>query len=533
MAVSGTTSGTGNLMRITGMATGLDVDSMVKKMVAAQQTKIDKASQDQQIIKWRQEAYQDIIKDVRDLQRTFFDSLSSNNILSSSAYAAFDVNVIDSTAASITPKVSAQTGSYAISFQTGDHLAAGAKKIGAQLAEGTLTTTKMYDLGMTDDTTTFTLTYNGSSKDITIKKTDSIIDVINNINTNTSGAVVARYSELTRQFTFETSNTGSTTTIGINKDIAELGLTRANAEGEGTGQDAVVHITPPGGEAKQVIKSSNSFTIDGIGYNLLSQKDTTFTVTQNTQKVEDNIKKFLDQYNAIVDKIQTKLTEKKQSTYKPLTDAQKESMSDTQIANWEAKAKQGIMRNDNNLQNLLTSLRSAFSTPVSNNGLTFGNYGTNAIGIDTSDDFTQGAKISIVDKDKLKSAIAQHGDQILKLFTNVSASTDKTTKYNESGIFQRISDVITQNVGYIGTTLNNSILTKYASFQDDYSISGGVGTNTLPDQIYRQDVLIKQLNDKLRDQQEKYYKQFSNLETAMNKLNSQFSWLSQQFGTSG
>lgn len=526
--LSGT--GGGDLMRITGMATGLDVDGMVKKMMAAEQVKVDKAKQDKQFVQWKQEAYQDIIKDIKDLQSTFFDSLNgANYVLTANNYAAFDSKVTDDSALSITAGVGSQVGNYSISFGADGKLASGAKKLGAQRAEGTLSTTKMADLGMGADTN-FNLTYNGTTKAITIKTTDTINDVINNINTNTSGGVVARYSELTRQFTLETSNAGSTRTISIDTDINALGLTAANQAGEGVGEDAVVYITPPNGAATKVTKSSNNFTIDGISYNLLSKTDTTFTVTQNTQKVFDKVKEFLDKYNAVVDKIQTKLTEKKEYSYKPLTDAQKASMKDSDIKAWEDQAKKGVLKNDANLQKMLSSMRTAFFDQVTNSGLIFGNRGTNAIGIDTSKDTSEGGKIFIKDEQKFKDAIIQHADQVIKLFANVSTNSDETIQYNENGIFKRISDIITKNVGYVGTTFNSAILTKYANSQDDFTMTGTSGTNTLPDQIYRKDQLIKKLNDKLSTKQENYYQQFSRLETAMNQLNSQQSWLSQQFG---
>lgn len=525
-----TGAGGGQMIRITGMASGLDVDSIVKKMMTAEQAKIDKAKQDQQTVQWKQEAYQDIIKDIKDLQNSYFNSLdSSTNILSSSNYAAFDVNSIDTTAASITAGVNVQTGSYSISFGDDGHLASGAKKIGSQLVDGTVNTTTMATLGMGSDTT-FKLSYNGISKDITIKTTDTINDVVNNINSNTSGGIIARYSELTKTFTLETSNTGSDKTISIDKDISALGLTQANSIGEGLGQDAVVYITPPGAlDSTKVVKSSNNFTIDGLNYSLLTKKDTTFNVVQNTQKVYDKIKGFLDKYNAIVDKIQTKLSEKKNYDYPPLTDSQKSSMSTSQITSWEDKAKQGVLKNDENLEKILSSMRNAFMAGVTNTGLSFGKYGSNSIGLDTSDDITQGGKITIVDEQKFKDSIAQHGDQILKLFTNVSSSKDTTTQFNENGIFERLNNIFIVNVGYTGTTLNSAILTKYANYQDNYSLYGGVGNNTLPDQLYQQTQLIKNLNTEFSDKQEKYYQQFSALETALTQMNAQQSMLS-QFG---
>lgn len=610
MSEVSSTSG-GNKLRITGMASGLDVDATVKKLMAAEQTKVDKAKQDQQIIEWRQEAYQDIIKDIKDLQNSFFDSTSSDkNILSVASFSGFDANVTDTTAASIIPGPSAQTGNYAISFGADGQLAAGATKQGslfnkltaskavtnfsnwngkditfsdgktitlnannasvddlvndintkyiaqggagniATNSSGTIqfsgvtvkkdgttvlndlsvtSTTKFSDLGGAD--TTVNLTYNGTTKPIDIKATDTISDIINNINNTTSGAVKAKFSELTGTFSIETSNTGSSTTINIDT-IGALGLTT----GAQSGKDAIVYITPPGGVATKVTKSSNNFEIDGVNYNLLSKKDTTFSVTQNTQKVYDKIQSFVDKYNTLVDKIQTKLTERKNYDYKPLTDAQKEAMKDSEITAWETKAKKGMLRNDDNLQNMFSSLRSAFNTAVDGTSFSINKYGSNSIGLDFGSDAKNPAHIDIVDPTKLKEAISTKGDQIFKFFTNVSNDTTldtdgKTKGFHQSGIFARVANVFEDNVGYTNTTYNTAILTKYANKQDDFSISGTSGSNTLPNQIYQKQLLIDKLNSTLSSKQEAYYLKFSKLETAMNNLNSQQSWLTQQLSS--
>ncbi|NSJ92788.1 flagellar filament capping protein FliD, partial [Coprococcus sp. MSK.21.13] len=97
-------------------------------------------------------------------------------------------------------------------------------------------------------------------------------------------------------------------------------------------------------------------------------------------------------------------------------------------------------------------------------------------------------------------------------------------------IFTRMDNILRNYVGAPGTTLNSSILTKYANKQEDHSTTGAIGANNLPDQIYRKDSLIKELDKKLREREERLYKQFATLEKAMTKYNAQAGWLSQQFG---
>ncbi|WP_406540970.1 flagellar cap protein FliD N-terminal domain-containing protein [Clostridium ljungdahlii] len=71
MPTGATGAGGGSMLRITGLNTGLDVDSIVKKMLKGDQAKLDKVKQSQQLIQWRQDAYKTIISDIQDLQKSF------------------------------------------------------------------------------------------------------------------------------------------------------------------------------------------------------------------------------------------------------------------------------------------------------------------------------------------------------------------------------------------------------------------------------------------------------------------------------
>ena len=536
-------SGGGSMLRLTGMATGLDVDGMVKKMMAAEQAKLDKVKQNQEAIQWKQSAYQDIIKDFKDLQSSFFDSGSADkNILSTANYSPFSVSgagtsSVDTSVATFNPTSGSQVGNYRVTVA---QLAAGAGLTNA--LSGISLSTKLLDLDASlNSSISLVINANGAGSDTTITidnsdGTKTLGDLVNEINNQAGGSVKASFSELTGKFKLTTASTGSTTSLAIKAGTTEslasvfgsdiIGQTIQN------GKDAIATLTPPGEtEGTTITKASNNFTIDGMNYSLSSIGTASVSVVADTQKVFDKIKGFIDKYNTIVDKIQTKLTEKKDSGYKPLTDSQRSSMNESQITAWETKAKVGILRNDDNLQKMLNDLKSAFGTAVSNSGITLGRYGSNSIGIDTSSDYTKPSHIDIVDDAKLKAAIASNGEAILKLFTNKSASTDSSTynttntKYKEDGILTRISSILQTNVGFTNTSLNSAILTAYANKQYDYSKSGNAGKNTLPDQIYEQQLMIKKITDSMSTKQEKYYQQFSQLETAMTQLNSQQSML--------
>lgn len=560
-----TGSGGGNMIRITGMASGLDVDSLVKKMLTADQIKIDSASKANQTVQWQKDAYTSIISGINDLQKSFFDvTNSSTSMLSDTAYTSLDATaVVPPTAASISVDGTAQSGSYGIRFTNpvtptpAGELAIGNLATASTIANSAITklmtttspsasatnSTKLSDLGfLANHSITFTYNNNDGSgpkiKSIAITGDTTLSGLTDLINSSTNNGVVARFSELTGKLSIATASTGSLTTLTVTADtqnvLAKLGLaTDVNVTSlSGNSSDAHVWITPPSEVATPTTQSSNNFSLDGVSYNLTAEVSSTFSVVSNPQKVYDKISGFLDKYNVLVDQIQTAVNAKKDSAFPPLTAAQQTAMSATDIANWNIKAQVGTLRNDKNLTKMLNDMRTAFITSVTNTGLSFGKYGTNAIGLDTSTDVTQGGKITIVDKAKLMSAITNHPAQVQQMFSNVPATTitNATDRYNAKGIFTRLNDIIVSNVGMIGTSYNTATLTQYANVQDNYSTTGGVGKNTLPDQLYYQQQLVTQLNKAMATDSTKYYNQFSALEVAMSNMSAQMSMLSNYTG---
>lgn len=532
-----------DMLRITGLATGLDVDSLVKSMTKTDSTKIDKAKQDKQIMQWKQDMYRDIIGDLNTLKSTYFDVLKSDtNMLSSNNYSSFDVTSSDSSNSVLSVTASGTNvieGTYNVRVE---QLASGASIEGSKLLDGTTYSTKLSDLGIST-ADTLNITYDDGTEhsfSIALNPDDTLYDLKNAITDASDGNVSLNFSELTGKLTLKTTAMGDGKTISASTEsttensLTKLGLDTTPQQG----QNAIVYIKQPGAstETKVDDKSTNSFTIDGVNYRLSSADETktiNVTVTENVDQTYDKIKAFVDKYNEIIDKINTKVTEKKQYSYAPLTDDQKDEMSDTEISAWEDKAKQGLLKGDNNLQNMLYSLRSSFYQPVEGAGISL-----SEIGLSTSSDISQGGKI-IIDESKLKDAIKSKGDQVERLFMKTSedvqsydpdlSNTDRSTRTNQEGIFQRINDILQDNVRTLrDDSGKKGLLLEKAGVQGDYTEYNNLLTNQMDDQ----DDLISTLTKKLSDDEDKYYNQFSKLETAMQQLNEQSSWLTQQLGLS-
>ncbi|WP_139904162.1 flagellar filament capping protein FliD [Clostridium thermarum] len=376
-------------------------------------------------------------------------------------------------------------------------------------------------------------------------KSKSIKEIINDI--SSKAGVDITYSELTRKFTISSKNTGEDQVISA----VDNEITEGNKGGEflktlfGTadlsnvkGQDAKVTITNPGGESNTLYYSTNSFTIDNVSY-VLNKETTspiTFTTTANTGDAVKTIKDFIDKYNELIETISKKISESRPKSgkydgyYMPLTEEQKKEMSEDTIKLWEEKAKTGLIRNDSALSNMLSNLRKAFFDKVEGAGISL-----SEIGLSTSPDITSGGKIVIKDEDKLRNALLNNPDKVRDLLfksSDTSYTADHTNydkRYKEIGIFQRINDILQDNVRTVrDSSGRKGTLLEKAGLVGDFSEFN----NTLYSELKRHDERISALTEKLADMENRYYLQFSKLESAMNSLNSQSNWLMQQLGMS-
>ncbi|MBK1812934.1 flagellar filament capping protein FliD [Clostridium sp. YIM B02505] len=618
-STSSNSSSSTNYGRLTGLATGLDTDGMVKQALAGDQTKIDGAKQELQYTKWQQEAYVGFIKDIKEFNN-YFDILKPENMMLSGSYTGttasstlssgvdgsnyltattlpgaikgnyevqinslaksaamnWSFNSIETPVASIdSAKWSGKTIEFSVNgSSTPINITLGAIDPNATVddvkdaintaisANGTLAgkvsvsynsdntnmvfsisdnnitlsgtnieplspligkntgDTKLSDLGI--DSSGFDLTIAGKTFNIAVDKAQSINDFVDTMKNALSGNeslskyVNISYSELTKKLTIETKDTGSNTAFSISPSS---GATAGNIvslfgkAGTNTGVNASVSIKAPGETSFVAItKSSNNFAIDGIKYNLVAAKpgDTiNLNVKSDASAQVDKFKKFVDKYNELIDKINTKISEKKNYDYKPLTDAQKSTMTESQVTAWETKAKEGILRRDNYLTGIVSKLRQCVYDTVQGAGINVAE-----IGITTTSNYMDGGKL-VVDETKLKSALENKGDLVQKLFTQSS------TTYQNKGIFQKFKDAINDAVGTDGTLIKKA----------GYINTRWVSENDMSKSIATKNAKIKDMQSMMTQKQQRLYSMYAALEQNMNKLNSQSTWLSSSLGS--
>lgn len=381
--------------------------------------------------------------------------------------------------------------------------------------KGTLSSTKIN----ADGKQVYEMTIN--NKKFTFDETSTMNEIINTINSDPDVGIIISHSSTTDKFTAVSKETGSHIGINITDDVGNLSSVLFGQKDDPIngyvvtkGTDAVIEVTK-NGVTETLTRSSNNISFDGINIGLTNkaagETNITFTVSDNIDEIVENMAKFVNDYNEIVAYLDEKLMETPNKDYPPLTDAQKKDMSESEIKLWEEKAREGMLYCDSNISSLLYGLKDAVSGFVSGNNLLLSDIGITSAKGDYS------GKL-IFDENTFRKKYAEDSSKIENLFTqNIKNGTTA-----DKGIAYRLRDVLTLNVGTAG---EKGLLVDKAGTKGNSTAKN----NFLSERIEDYDDMIKKLKTKMEGERARYWKQFTALESALSKLNSQSSWLSSQF----
>lgn len=361
--------------------------------------------------------------------------------------------------------------------------------------------------------------------ELTFSKDATVSEIMSKINSSGAGVTVS-YSQTSNSFSFVANETGSQGRIDIKDVDGNLAKSLFNFDDTTAveqGKDTVMDVSFDGGNTFQTVtRSTASVNLDGVSMTFDKEiesadftKPISFTANNDTDKIVDKIKTMINEYNEIIKSVNDAVKTRPDSNYEPLTDAQKEEMTDEQIEKWEEKAKKGILYGDSEIRSLTYDLSSAVTNVVSGVGL------PSSIGISLSSDYTKGGIIEI-DEDKLRAAVNEDPDKVISMFTN---DTETST-----GLVERINDVVDK---YVGTSIKSDtysrsrgILVNKAGIKDHISETD----NQLNDQLKSLKSELEKMQTKLDAQRERLYNKFSYLESFVNQQNSVASWLTSQMG---
>ena len=297
------------------------------------------------------------------------------------------------------------------------------------------------------------------------------------------------------------------------------------------GRDAVFDF----GAARGITRPSNQFTINDIDFDLKAVGRTTVQVDTDEDAVMEKITEFQSSYNELIDKIDSLLREEEYRDYPPLTAEQKSEMTEKEIELWEGKAKSGLLRNDSLIGQVMQKARLGLYERVKGLDGSFDQLTEIGITTERYAAGTMGGRLEI-DEGKLREAIRKDPEGIVDLLFHQPdpGISDETEKRQDTGLVGRMyGDMISgmkeiilragpgedaKLYRSVNSTMLLDFVTKHGSISMlDESISD------YEEKVYRMGL-------RLADKEESYWKKFTAMETALNKMYSQSNWLTQQLG---
>lgn len=306
--------------------------------------------------------------------------------------------------------------------------------------------------------------------DVTSATVSDLIDKINN-----AGAGVTAALDATGQLKLTSDDNMTKITLGVassdTTDAAANGRSLINdlsfdsnskLSADTYGQTASGTSGKVTIDGKEYSTDTGKVSVGGVTYTLTAKGSTTVTVTNDTDKLVENVKKFVEDYNTMLDKLNSLYNEKQYSDYDVLTKSQENGMTADQISKWNEKAKSGLLYHDQTLGKIISNLREAIYTPVDSVDSQYNSM--MAIGISSS---TDRGHLQL-DEDKLKTALANDPDCVYQIFassgdvttTDADGTTSTTTDYDKEGVMNRISDKLFSGLkeikSYAGTSTETS-----------------------------------------------------------------------------
>lgn len=630
--------------RITGLATGMDIDSIIESTMQAYKTKVDKKKQEKNILEIKQQLYRDLIEEGQEFYNKYFDITKSDSLLSSKNYksvafkssndlvatanatssAIKDNYTVDVTKLASTARMEVSSsdltanGDFKVTIGSQEVLIKASELQGKSAKEqAKVLNSKLSSYGLkatasdfsagnivlettkTGSDATFTINY-GSVVDETVSGTtsadigsktyevESLLadDSEDMMFSNGGKTAIIKASDLKsavssiqkqiddKKTKMEDDTLTDADKETLQKEIDELEKSKAstvlstissklssaglqaeiekdsdgniitNADGkyeinvkskddsstfsvtEGTykaaylsssdtskdktytGENLEATITNSLGtityDGSQVT-SSNTITLDGVEFNLTATGTATIIGSTDTTELVNKIKEFVEDYNSLMTSLTKYTTENKNRDYEPLTDDQKEELSEDEIKKWEEKVKQGQLKGDYDLTRILNSLKSCVETTLGSS------LSLEDIGIEQVADYSSTKKNNLkIDENKLISAIENNSEEIAKMFTDSETgifTRMKSTLYDE--FVSSTKSTLIQKAGYEGTTYFTQ--------------------NTLTKQINEYTNKISEMEKEMKTKEQSLYSKWANIETAMQKLNSQLSNLQSYF----
>ena len=568
-------------MRVSGINSGLDTDSIVQELVSAYNTKTEKYQKEQTKLSWKQEIWKGLNTKVYSLYNNV------GKLRFSSAYSTKKTTSSDTTKATVSASSNAVNGTqklHVLATAQSGYLTGGKLSLREEVTDTDGTTklqdvkgtvkaeTKLSEIGFTGDEASLNINTtdeegNAVTKTVSLTKDSTIQDVVNALKDN---GLNASFDANNGRIFVSSKNTGkaadfslssATTKLVEKKDadgnvikdsngkpemesdalsaeeqaaskklIGLLGLdtdssnTYGNKAAKIDGRDAVIALN-----GVKYTNTTNDFAINGLNISVngvtddvadpdstdLSSLNDSTAITINTatdsQGIYDTVKDFLTEYNNIINEITKLYNADSAGSYEPLTDDEKDKMSDTEIEKWETKIKDSLLRRDSSLSSVMNAMMTSMSQPIEINGKSYSlsSFGIQTLGFLNAAENEQNAYH--IDGDEDDENTSGNDDKLMAAITSDPDTVIEFMKQLSTNLYKSIDDQMQ----------SNDLRSRYKIYND----------KEMDKQYTNLTKTIKEWESKVSDKEDYYYKQFSNMETALAKLQSQTSSISSMLGS--
>lgn len=568
-------------MRVSGINSGLDTDSIVQELVSAYNTKTEKYQKEQTKLSWKQEIWKGLNTKVYSLYNNV------GKLRFSSAYSTKKTTSSDTTKATVSASSNAVNGTqklHVLATAQSGYLTGGKLSLREEVTDTDGTTklqdvkgtvkaeTKLSEIGFTGDEASLNINTtdeegNAVTKTVSLTKDSTIQDVVNALKDN---GLNASFDANNGRIFVSSKNTGkaadfslssATTKLVEKKDadgnvikdsngkpemesvalsaeeqaaskklIGLLGLdtdssnTYGNKAAKIDGRDAVIALN-----GVKYTNTTNDFAINGLNISVngvtddvadpdstdLSSLNDSTAITINTatdsQGIYDTVKDFLTEYNNIINEITKLYNADSAGSYEPLTDDEKDKMSDTEIEKWETKIKDSLLRRDSSLSSVMNAMMTSMSQPIEINGKSYSlsSFGIQTLGFLNAAENEQNAYH--IDGDEDDENTSGNDDKLMAAITSDPDTVIEFMKQLSTNLYKSIDDQMQ----------SNDLRSRYKIYND----------KEMDKQYTNLTKTIKEWESKVSDKEDYYYKQFSNMETALAKLQSQTNSISSMLGS--
>lgn len=505
-------------IKLSGMASGLDTESMVKELVSAYSLKKGNLEKTKTKAEWTQDAWKDLNTSVY----SFYTGALSKMKMASSFSNMKTVGVSDPTKATITANSKAPNGTQTVEIQQlakAGYLTGSKIKTLANL-QPDANNTKMQDFGLNGEA--IKITVGGEEKTVTIIGSESLAEFSARFKKETG--VSATFDSDQKRFVLN-SESGIEKDFNITADatnintLSKLGLaTPAQYTAAGLPVPAEAAFKQDAVNSKilvngaEYISGSNKVVVNGLTINATQVTNGAITVTtaMDTKGIYDMVKDFYKGYNDIMNQMTSLYNAESAKGYAPLSDDEKESMTDDQVEKWEKKIKDSLFRRDDTLNGVINTMVSSIEKGIEIDGKTYhsSSFGIATLGFMKAEANQQNAYH--IDGDKDDNTTASRTDKLM-------------------AAIEKDPEIVSKFMNKMADNLYSALTTKMSStsLRSAYTLYNDKG---LKEDQNRLEKNIKEWEKKTKTYEDYWYKKFSDMETSMTKLNSQTSQLTQLLG---